>query len=51
METDASVGDRVLDSVHEHTKEWSHLTWFFAVAFGGVLAAAGMMALPMKGRA
>ncbi len=41
MESDTPVGDRVLDSVHEHTKDWGHLTWFFAVAIGGGLALMG----------
>ena len=43
MESDTPVGDRVLDSVHEHTKDWGHLTWFFAVAIGGGLAASGAL--------
>ena len=43
MESDTAVGDRVLDSVHDRAKDWSRLTWFYAVAIGGALAASGAL--------
>lgn len=43
MESETPVGDRVLDSAHDRTKDWGHLTWFYAVAFGGALAAFGVL--------
>jgi hypothetical protein len=43
MESETPVGDRVLDSVHDRTKDWGRLTWFFAVAIGGALAATGAL--------
>ena len=43
MESDTPVGDRVLDSAHDRTKDWGQLTWFYAVAIGGALAASGVL--------
>ncbi len=43
MELESPVGDRVLDSAHERTKDWGRLTWFYAVAIGGALAASGAL--------
>ena len=43
MESETPAGDRVLDSVHDRTKDWGHLTWFYAVAIGGALAASGVL--------
>ncbi len=28
MELESPVGDRVLDSAHDRTKDWGRLTWF-----------------------
>ncbi len=41
MESEPSVGDRVLDSVHDHTKDWSGRKWHFAVLMGAVVAVLG----------
>ncbi len=43
MESESPVGDRVLDSAHDRTKDWGQLTWFFAMAIGGALAASGVL--------
>ncbi len=43
MELESPVGDRVLDSAHDRTKDWGRLTWFYAVAIGGALAASGVL--------
>jgi hypothetical protein len=45
LKAEPSAGDRILDSAHELTNDWGRNKWFFGVAVGGAIAAAGAIAI------